>query len=88
MSGGLAVKAGGGVRGLPTFCKENLPPIPNLISPNFVAGLQRCAAVLPRGEQRVCKRSGRLRGETGCTERVSAEEAGRKALRSAPRAEP
>jgi hypothetical protein len=34
---------------------------------------------LPRGEQRVCKRKSPSRGP-GCTERVSAKEAGRKAL--------
>jgi hypothetical protein len=34
---------------------------------------------LPRGEQRVCKRKSPSRGP-GCTERVSVEEAGRKAL--------
>jgi|GEM_PF-2644364 len=57
------------------------------ISP-FGEGSQRCAATLAwRRAAGVQAEWAPSRG-TGCTERFSAEEAGRKALRSAPRAEP
>lgn len=77
----------------PTFCKRFSS---HLVVPvafpasAFGQGFERRIArePLPRGEQRVCKRSGRLRGEPAARSAERAEEAGRKALRSAPRAEP